>query len=105
MIELKQELGQQHVATLKAELEGLEGAQFDRCYMGHQLVAHMKMLDTLKVFKEHASPELAQVIQAGIDTTADHLKHARAMMKDFDKPAAETVRRPATEEQKKTSNE
>ncbi len=103
VIALKHELGKQCLATMKEELGGLEGKQFDTCYMSHQVAAHMKMLDTLKVFKQQATPELAGLIAMGIETTQDHLMHAKKWMKDFHgghAATAETARRPAAAEKK-----
>jgi hypothetical protein len=67
--------------------------------MGHQVAGHLKMLDTLKVFKRHASPELAELIGMGIDTTEDHLMHAKKMVKEFE-GVAETARRTEATEKK-----
>jgi predicted outer membrane protein len=100
VIAMKHELGKQCLTSLKEELGGLEGKQFDTCYMSHQVASHMQMLDTLKVFKRHASPELAELISLGIDTTQDHLMHAKKWMKDFHGATAETARRPAATEKK-----
>jgi predicted outer membrane protein len=94
---IKQEIGKECVASFKKKFGELDGKQFDTCYMAHMVSAHMHMLDTLKVFKRHASPELAQLIQGGIATSEDHLMHAMNMVKEFGGPTAETVRRPAEE--------
>jgi len=91
-------LGQQCLASAKELLNEKEGAEFDKCYMGQQLFAHMQMLDTLKVFKGHASGEFAELIQGGIETTEDHLMHAENIMKKLDGgAAASTARRPGTQ--------
>jgi len=99
VVGLKRQLSKQCLATFKEEFGNLEGRQFDTCYMGHQMAAHLHMLDTLKVFKQHASPELADLIAQGIETTEDHLMHARKMMKELD-GTAETAQRPANTERK-----
>lgn len=38
------------------------------------------MLDTLKVFGNHATGELAQLISQGEATTQSHLEHAKQIM-------------------------
>jgi hypothetical protein len=38
-----------------------------------QLAAHMKVIDVLKVFERHASPELARVFENGRETAQKHL--------------------------------
>jgi putative membrane protein len=77
MVELKQRLGQKCLESTRMELEKKEGAKFDRCYAGQQAMMHMVMLDTLEVFKNFASPELRPVLDEGIKTTEEHLKHAK----------------------------
>ena len=79
VVELKQRLGQKCLESARAEMEKKSGADFDRCYLGQQLGAHMMVLDTLEVFKEYASPDLRRVIDEGITTTQHHLK----MVKDL----------------------
>jgi predicted outer membrane protein len=85
------------VASLKEKLSEKKGQDFDKCYMAHQVVAHMQMLDTLKVFKKHASGQLAELINGGIQTTEDHLMHAENLMKKLDGASATTARRPGSE--------
>src|SRR5262249_42426854 len=99
MVTFKHELGKQCMATVKNELSHKEGKEFDQCFMGIQTGAHMQMLDTLKVFQRHASPQLADLLKGAIETTEDHLDHAKKMIKDFG-PAAETARRSEETEKK-----
>jgi predicted outer membrane protein len=99
VLALKHELAKQCLSSMKEELSKVEGRQFDTCYMGHQVTAHMQMLDTLKVFKQHATPELAELLSLGIDTTEDHLMHAMKWMKEH-QVTAETVSRPSTTEKR-----
>jgi predicted outer membrane protein len=95
LVRIKHEIGQQCVASLKEKLSEKKGAEFDKCYMGHQVVAHMQMLDTLKVFQKHADGQLAELINGGIQTTEDHLMHAEEIMKKLEGvAAASTARRP-----------
>jgi len=99
MVTFKHELGKQCLASAKDELGHKEGKEFDQCYMGMQTAAHMHMLDTLKVFQRHASPQLADLLKGAIETTEDHLDHAKKMIKDFG-PSAETARRSEETEKK-----
>jgi predicted outer membrane protein len=84
LVRLKQQLGQQCLASAQHELEQKEGEEFDKCYIGMQIVMHMQMLDTLKVFSRYASPQLDQIIEQAEDTTQDHLDHAKELIKDHD---------------------
>ncbi|HWB11474.1 MAG TPA: DUF4142 domain-containing protein [Pirellulales bacterium] len=80
-VRLKQQLGQQCVASVERELEEKDGEDFDRCYLGMQIGMHIHVLDTLKVFSRYASPELDQVIEDGEQTTQEHLDKAKELMK------------------------
>jgi predicted outer membrane protein len=92
IVDLKRRLGEQCKASLQRELESKSGRDFDKCYSGQQLAAHMQMLDTLEVFKNFASGDLRRVIEEGIGTTQNHLKHARQLVQDLDKSSTETAR-------------
>ncbi|MGH7137670.1 MAG: DUF4142 domain-containing protein [Pirellulales bacterium] len=84
LVRLKQQLGQQCVASAEHELEQKEGDEFDKCYIGMQIAKHMEMLDTLKVFSRYASQELDELIEQAEQTTEDHLEHAKHLIKQLD---------------------
>jgi predicted outer membrane protein len=96
MMQLRKELGQQCLATLTAELERKSGPEFDRCFMGQQLFAHLAMWDALKVFGKHASPELQRTLASAQEQTEQHLQEARKILKDLESAAPRTASRPAT---------
>ena len=50
----------------------------------------MEMLDTLKVSRKHASPELQAVLQKGEQTTKQHLEHAERLAKQVEKETGTT---------------
>jgi putative membrane protein len=93
-VSLKQELGRQCLESTRKELESKEGKEFDRCFMGMQIMKHMVALDTMKVFKNHASPELGQTLDEGIRTAQTHLEHAKEIARQLEGDAASTARRP-----------
>jgi len=79
-VAIHREIAEECLKSSKKELGQKEGHEFDQCYMGMQIAAHMHMLDELKVFKNHTSGELQQDIEESIDTTESHLKHAKKIM-------------------------
>jgi predicted outer membrane protein len=85
LVRLKQQLGQQCVASAEHELEQKEGEEFDKCFIGMQIAKHMEMVDTLKVFSRYASQELDQLIEQAEQTTEDHLQHAKHLIKQLEK--------------------
>lgn len=85
LVRLKQQLGQQCLASAERELEQKDGAEFDKCYIGMQIAKHMEMLDTLRVFSRYASPQLDELIEQAEPTTQDHLEHAMHLIKQLEK--------------------
>jgi len=86
-VAVHREIADQCLQTAKKELGSKEGNEFDKCYMGMQIAAHMTVLDELKVFKNHATGQLQQDIEASIETTEHHLKDAKKIMDQIkDKP-------------------
>lgn len=83
-LQIKKELAEECRNSLEMALNEKEGAEFDKCYMNHQLMAHMQMVDTLKVFERHASPEFKQVLSKGRKTAETHLEHAKQALKKVD---------------------
>src|SRR5690606_5885149 len=59
---LARDLGRECLATARRELEQKSGADFDKCYVGMMIAAHMDAVDKLEVFRNYASGELRQVI-------------------------------------------
>lgn len=84
-VRIKQEIGRACVETMKKELGEKKGAKFDECFVGSQIGMHLHMADTLKVVKNYASPQLRTVLEEGEKATAQHLEHARNLMKDLEK--------------------
>ncbi len=84
LIRVKQEIGRLCVETVKKELGAKQGADFDKCFMGMQVGGHLHMADTLKVMKNYASPQLRSVLEEGAKTTAEHLAHAKQIMKSLE---------------------
>ena len=78
-VELKRQLGEKYIESMKAEMEKAENV--DQVYLGFEVAANLKLLDTMQVAKQHASPELKLVLQDGIDTTQSQLQEARRLMK------------------------
>jgi predicted outer membrane protein len=91
-IALKRELGEKCLATAKRELEQKKGAEFDQCYMFQQVMMHHHAKDTMEVFKNHASPELRQLIEEGLETVEMHLEHAKKLAKKVDDVSREARR-------------
>ncbi|HEY2837592.1 MAG TPA: DUF4142 domain-containing protein [Pirellulales bacterium] len=82
MLALKQELADECRNSIRQELDRKDGKEFDECYIGMQLAAHMMAIDTMKVFERHASNELKQTIANGVKTAEGHLSTAKKIMRE-----------------------
>jgi len=84
LMQIKQEISEKCVASAQRELNSKEGAEFDRCFVGMQIGGHMHMVDTLGVLEGHVSPELKQIIDQGLQTSQQHLEHAKQLAKKLE---------------------
>jgi predicted outer membrane protein len=83
-VQIHQEIAKECRESAQHELQSRKGTDFDKCFVGMQLGAHMKMIDVLKVFERHASPALAKVFEKGRDTAEHHFDRLKELMKDLD---------------------
>jgi predicted outer membrane protein len=92
-IALKRQISEKCQQSVKSELERKEGREFDMCFLGHQMMAHMLLADTLEVFQNHASAELKPILAEAHKSVQGHLEHAKELAKSVDRDSSETVRR------------
>jgi predicted outer membrane protein len=83
-LQVEKEVHQQCLQSKTRELSQKEGAQFDRCYMNSQVGAHMKMADELTVYSRKVSSSLQTTLQEGLQTTQQHLTHAKQIAERLD---------------------
>ncbi len=92
LFEIRQEIDRQCLADAQRELEQLSGNDFDRCYTGMQVAAHMHLAAELTVLKNHAtSPELKKALEDASQTVAQHLDHAKKIVKQLEQQTASTA--------------
>ena len=100
MLQIKKEITDRCLTSVKRELDQKKGSEFDRCFIGHQQMAHMKMVDELAVLEKYASPELQKTLAQASQTSKTHLTHAKTLMAKLEGPAADTARRESDAEKK-----
>jgi predicted outer membrane protein len=83
MVQLAQEIKQECYNLTTAELGQKQGADFDKAFIGQQLVAHTQMLAHLKTYQKHASSQLQPIIQEGTQMTEHHIAQARQIMQQL----------------------
>ena len=84
-VAIHEQIGKKCLELFEADLKQKDGAQFDKCYIGQQIGAHMHVLAELEVIRSHVSPELASVLDKGIETTKSHLEHAQKIAKALER--------------------
>ena len=84
-VQMKQQIGQKLLELQQRDLDEKQGSQFDKCYIGGQIGAHMQVLATLEVARQHVSPELASLLDQGAETTKMHLDAAQKIAKSLER--------------------
>jgi len=92
-INVKKQIGQQCLASVKQELSQKHGAEFDECFMGLQIGAHMKVVDELKVLRNYASQDLQQKLDKELQTAQHHLQMAKDIERKLKERPSERVSR------------
>lgn len=92
-VRVHHEVGRQCLASLKEELGSKEGKEFDHCYMGQQIAAHMKVVDELKVLRNYASQDLRQKLDHELETAKTHLEKAKQIEEGLAGRSADRVSR------------
>lgn len=79
-VAVHQQIADQCLKSTKEMLSEHEGKNFDRCFIGQQIAAHMKMVDELKVYQKFASPNLRRQIDSSLASSESHLKEAKQIV-------------------------
>jgi predicted outer membrane protein len=95
-LQIMKEVETQCLQTKTNELNQKEGSQFDRCYIGGQVAAHMKMADELSVFSRYATGDLQPILQEGLQTTKQHLAHVKQLAERLENASGRSANREGT---------
>jgi predicted outer membrane protein len=82
--QIMEEVDRNMQQTLIRELSSKQGVEFDRCYLTGQLFGHMWVVDALKTFQQHASPQLRPMLQEGLQASEQHLTHIKSVLARID---------------------
>ncbi len=100
IVQLHRELAEECIHSAKQGLSKKEGAEFDECFIGHQIAMHAGMKNKLVVFERHVSRDLKQVFADGIETTEKHMKKAEEIMKKLADSESSNSKKERREERK-----
>jgi hypothetical protein len=73
LVLIETQVGDQCVATFQRTIGTLAGLAFDKAYVGDQLHAHYEFFDRATVYRRHASPALAPVLDEGLPIIQRHI--------------------------------
>jgi hypothetical protein len=76
-VAIHQQVADECLSRAEAELQKKEGADFDHCYIGGQIMAHMKVLAELKVVQNYVSVEMKKDLSESMRMTENHLELAK----------------------------
>ncbi|MFO0789728.1 MAG: DUF4142 domain-containing protein [Pirellulales bacterium] len=82
--QIEQQIAQRCQQMAKDELQQKEGAEFDKCYIGNAVGAHMHAVAALEVIGKSSQGQLAQIAQAAQPTVQQHLDRAKELMKQLE---------------------
>jgi len=82
MVALQRAIAQQCLTLTQRELDEA-GADFDHCYIGQQVGAHVAMLAKLQGSEQFATGQLRGFIQEATKTVEQHLQQAKQIAKEL----------------------
>lgn len=82
--QIEQQIAERCMQMAKEELQQKQGADFDKCYIGSAVGAHMHVLAALEVLSQSSQGELAKIAQSAQPTVQQHLDHAKDLMKQIE---------------------
>src|SRR5690606_3829301 len=75
-VDFKRQLGERYAASLIEEMERGPQQDVDPAYLGIMTAAHLQIIDTMTVAREHASPELQKTLDEQISAARERLQTA-----------------------------
>jgi len=79
-LEINREIAERCVGTAQKELSEKQGIRRDECFVGMQIAGHQKMIDTGRVLRDYASPDLQAVIDKAVEASESHLDQAKHLI-------------------------
>jgi predicted outer membrane protein len=84
VLKMQQQAAQECLSMTKSLMQEKQGAEFDKAFAGSQIGAHVGMLAKLKASQQHASPELASIIQESEQAVQKHLDQAKQLCEELE---------------------
>jgi predicted outer membrane protein len=76
---IERQMAERAQQAFREKLQAKQGAEFDQCFVGSQVVCHMTMLASLEVIQQQASGQLQQIAQESHPKVKQHLDQAEQL--------------------------
>jgi predicted outer membrane protein len=85
LLQFCQDVAEECLNSARKEAQQQSAEEFDKHFVGGQIIAHKGMLAKLQVGERSASPQLAQLLRDAQGTTKQHLEHAEQLIAELGK--------------------
>lgn len=79
-VSFEQQVAEKCLESSRRALAQAQAAEFDKTYMGMQIVAHQKMLEINEIFLKYVSADKRPMLEEGIEMATSHLREAKDIM-------------------------
>jgi len=84
LLAMERQIVERCAQAAREELQQMQGAEFDKAYIGQQIGGHLHMLAALEVIQQQGPEELQQLAQQAQPEVKKHLDHAKQIMKQLE---------------------
>jgi predicted outer membrane protein len=97
LTQIEKQIVDRQTEAARQELEQKEGAEFDKCFVGMVIGAHVNQNAALEVLGQQNLGQVSQLAQEAQPKVQQHLDHAKQLMKQLEGQTASTGNRAARE--------
>jgi len=90
LMQIDRQINERALQVARDDLQQKSGAEFDKCYVGNAIIAHVHALAALEVIGKQTQGALAQVAQQAQPDVQQHLDHAKQLMKQLESQSGAT---------------
>ena len=98
LAQIERQIVERQTQAIRDDLQQKSGVEFDKCFVGGAIVAHVNMIAALQVIEQQGQGQLAQAAKQARPVAEQHLEHAKQLMKQLESgvpTVGQTERRPA----------
>ncbi len=93
-VQLHQEIATQCLKDSKEMLSSKDGSEFDKCFVGMQVVKHGGAISMLTVLERHATGKTQELIKSELEANTKHMESAVSLMEKLaDKVSSKSDRK------------